>query len=73
MPKYIALVQVTTEHHVAVVAKNSDAAYDKVKDAIDNDDWKRYAVESEDADPEINLIEVEEADLDTYDLTNWIK
>lgn len=73
MPGYIAIVQVTTEYHVPVKAKDDEAAYDKVQERVDNDTWKKYAVESEDVEPEVNVIETEEADPDVDDFERWIR
>ena len=73
MPHYIATVQVTREYRVAVKAKDDEAAYDKVQARIDNDTWKKYAVEDEDVDPEVSLLQVDDADPDTDDFVHWIK
>ena len=73
MPHYIATVQVTREYRVAVKAKDDEAAYDKVQARIDNDTWKQYAVEDEDVEPEVSLLQAEEADLDTDDFERWVK
>lgn len=73
MPSYVAIVQVTKEYRVAVKGKDDEVAYDKVQDRIDNDTWKKYAVEDEDVEPEINLIQVEDADDDIDDFVHWIK
>lgn len=73
MPSYVAIVQVTKEYRAAVKAKDDDAAYDKVQDRIDNDTWKKYAIEDEDTEPDINLLQVEEADDDIDDFVHWIK
>lgn len=73
MPSYVAIVQVTKEYRVAVKAKDDDAAYDKVQNRIDNDTWKKYTDEDEDTEPEVNLLQVEEADDDIDDFVRWIK
>lgn len=76
MPGYIAIVQVSQEYHVPVKAKDDDAAFDKVQALIDKDDssaWKKYTVESEDFDPEVSLLEVQDADPDTDEFTKWVR
>jgi hypothetical protein len=73
MASYVAIVQVTKEYRVAVKGKDDEVAYDKVQDRIDNDTWKKYAVEDEDVEPEVNLIQVDEADDDIDDFAHWIK
>lgn len=73
MASYIAIVQVTKEYRVAVKGKDDEVAYDKVQARIDNDTWKKYAVEDENVEPEVNLIQVEDADDDIDDFVHWIK
>lgn len=73
MASYVAIVQVTKEYRVAVKGKDDEVAYDKVQNHIDNDTWKKYAVEDEDVEPEVNLIQVDEADDDIDDFMRWIK
>jgi uncharacterized protein YjaG (DUF416 family) len=73
MPSYVAIVQVTQEYRVAVRAKDDEAAYDKVEARIDNDTWKKYAVKDEEMEPDIDLLQVEEADPDIDDFVDWIK
>jgi hypothetical protein len=58
---------------VAVKAKDDEAAYDKVQARIDNDTWKKYAVEDEEMEPDVDLLQVEDADTDIDDFTHWIK
>lgn len=73
MPGYIAIVQVTTEYRIPVKAKDNEAAYDKVQERVDNDTWKNYAVESEDVEPEVNVIETEDTDPDVDEFERWIR
>jgi len=76
MAGYIAIVQVSQEYQVPVKAKDDDAAFDKVQALIDKNDmgaWKKYAVESEDFEPEVSLLEVQDADPDTDEFAKWVK
>lgn len=76
MAGYIAVVQVSQEYHVPVKAKDEDAAFDKVQALIDKGEegnWKKYAVESEDFEPEVSLLEVNESDSDTDEFAKWVR
>jgi hypothetical protein len=73
MPIYLATVQVTTEYQIPVQAKDEEAAYDKVQNHIDKDTWKKYAVDADDVEPDVSLLEVNDADLDTDEFERWVR